>query len=303
MGAAGVVGAQTARTAAALGGEGVPVTASLADPTPGLRYLLVTMFDFDPFSAAAERVISSPGAYSSVSSRYSGPIRLPTGSRIKEITLAVKVTTAAAASQLSPGLEVVIVDQGRFNAGLALSYSSSPDIQTKTADVDHLVTHGRQYYVTIDLRAGSEAQIVGALIGYEPAAEQRALLPIEPTRVYDSRQPQPFFGPLAAGQNRTVSVADGRNVNGGAITEPDIVPEGATAITYNLTVSGTVGAGFLAIAPGDATTFKASAINWASSGLVLANAGLVKLDDNRQIKVFCGTGSTDFIIDTTGYLL
>ena len=43
-----------------------------------------------------------------------------------------------------------------------------------------------------------------------------------------------------------------------------------------------VGAGFLAVTPGDAATFNASTINWASSGLILANAGLVKLDGNRH---------------------
>ena len=60
---------------------------------------------------------------------------------------------------------------------------------------------------------------------------------------------------------------------------------------------------FLAVTPGDAATFKASTINWASSGLLLANAGIVKLDGNRQVKVFCGGGSTDFIIDITGFSL
>ena len=129
------------------------------------------------------------------------------------------------------------------------------------------------------------------------------LVPIEPTRVYDSRQAQPQFGPLGAGQSRVISVADGRDPNGGAVTDADIVPDGATAIAYNLTVTDTVGAGFLSVTPGDAATFKASTINWASSGLVLANAGLVKLDSSRQIKVFGGTGSTDFIIDITGYYL
>ena len=126
---------------------------------------------------------------------------------------------------------------------------------------------------------------------------------IEPTRAYDSRQAQPNPGPLGAGQSRVISVADGRALDGGAVIDADVVPAGATAIAYNLTVVDTVGAGFLSVTPGDSATFKASTINWSSSGLILANAGLVKLDGNRQIKVFGGAGSTDFIIDITGYYL
>ncbi len=126
---------------------------------------------------------------------------------------------------------------------------------------------------------------------------------IEPTRVYDSRKAQPNPGPLASGQNRTVSVADGRDVDTGAVTDTDVVPAGATAVTYNLTIADTTGAGFLSVTPGDAATLKASTINWSSGGLTLANAGVVKLDAARQVKVFCGTGSTDFIVDITGYYL
>ena len=36
--------------------------------------------------------------------------------------------------------------------------------------------------------------------------------------------------------------------------------------------------------------------------MILANGLVVKLDTNRQIKVFCGGGgSTDFIVDINGY--
>lgn len=131
-----------------------------------------------------------------------------------------------------------------------------------------------------------------------------SLHPIEPVRAYDSRSPQPSLGALDGGDQRVVSVKDGRHLVTGAVTVADAVALGATAIAYNVTVTGTSGPGFLAIAPGDASAFSASAINWSGDGVTVANAGIVKLDANRQVKVFAGgAGSADFIIDVTGFYL
>ena len=124
---------------------------------------------------------------------------------------------------------------------------------------------------------------------------------IDPTRVYDSRAAQPSPGKLAAGSNRVVSVADGRDLLTGAVVAAGLVPDGATAVTYNLTITQTTARGFVAVAPGGATTFGASAINWRSAGTTIANAGVVKLDLTRQVKVFAEVGATHVIFDITGY--
>ncbi len=124
---------------------------------------------------------------------------------------------------------------------------------------------------------------------------------INPTRVYDSRLPN-FGGPLASGASRLVSAANGVDLTTGKTTAADIVPPGATGITYNLTISGAVNNGFLAVTPGDAATYSASTINWTSTTPTLANGTVVKLDAKRQVKVFAGGGgSTEFIVDVTGY--
>ena len=96
-------------------------------------------------------------------------------------------------------------------------------------------------------------------------------------------------------------VSDGHS-SSGAVTAADIVPPGATAIAYNLTVSGPQGPNYLSITPGDATSFTASAINFNGTSDV-ANGGIVRIDANRQVKVFCGdqAGSTNVILDVTGY--
>jgi hypothetical protein len=139
------------------------------------------------------------------------------------------------------------------------------------------------------------------------AATAGSLHVIAPARAYDSRQTSP--GPkstLATGANRLVSVANKYNVSTGALVTSNVVPSGATAIAYNLTVVNTVGTnGFLAVNDGGNTTVAASIINWTAPGQTIANSSVVKLNGSRQITVICGGTSTscNFIIDVLGYYL
>lgn len=129
-----------------------------------------------------------------------------------------------------------------------------------------------------------------------------AFHPVTPIRAYDSRiDTYAVSGPMGLGEVRTVSVADGHDPQG-LLLAADVVPEQATAIAYNLTITATTGLGFLAIAPGDVTEVTSSAINWAADDVSIANAGVVKLDDQRQVNVTnANAGTTHFIIDITGF--
>ena len=126
---------------------------------------------------------------------------------------------------------------------------------------------------------------------------------IDPARVYDSRQATPTPGVIAPNTSRVISVKDGRNASG-TVTTANVVPVGATAVSYNLTVAGATGPNFFAVEPGDSTVYVASAINF-NAGADIANASVVKLDASRQIKVFGGdqSGSAHLIIDVVGYYL
>ena len=127
---------------------------------------------------------------------------------------------------------------------------------------------------------------------------------INPTRVYDSRIPTPV--PFNDSQSRLVSVADGINPGTGAVVTPNVVPAGAIAVAYNLTIAGGTGTGFLSIADGTQTSSSASAINWTPTSNTIANGGVVPVDATRSVKVFCGGGagvSCNFILDITGYYL
>lgn len=129
---------------------------------------------------------------------------------------------------------------------------------------------------------------------------------LTPKRVYDSRAASPAQGTLAAGSNRLVSIKDGRD-SVGAVTNLDMVPAGATAITANVTVTATTTAfGYLAINPGGDTVEGASTINWSTPGQTIANGVTLKINSSRQVTVICNglAGAvTPFIIDVTGYYL
>jgi hypothetical protein len=127
---------------------------------------------------------------------------------------------------------------------------------------------------------------------------------LSPGRVYDSRAAAPQQGTIGGSQNRTISVADKRDPATGAVTVADFVPAGATAVAANVTVVSQTGSGFLTINPGGTTTVDSSTINWSAAGQILANGVILTLNANRELTVVAGGGgSTDFLVDISGYYL
>jgi hypothetical protein len=132
-----------------------------------------------------------------------------------------------------------------------------------------------------------------------------AFHPIVPVRAYDSRQTgYAVRGVLAPKTSRVISVADGHGPNG-AVTAANAVPVGASAVAVNVTAASPTGPNFFAVTPGDATSTATSALNWEATTTQIANGITVKLDAERQLKVFCGdqTGSAHVILDIFGYYL
>ncbi|MCU1367807.1 MAG: hypothetical protein JWN39_3446, partial [Ilumatobacteraceae bacterium] len=178
---------------------------------------------------------------------------------------------------------------------------TSPVQWRRVATVDDLTATNAQV-ASVAAQATALSAQVGAI------AHPASFVLITPTRVYDSRLPtQPpgnTGGTIETGQNRVVSIANGIDLDSGAVSVANVVPAGATGIVCNFTVAGPQGGGFLAMTPGDASALSASTINWTAGTANLANAATVKLDSNRQVKVFAGGGaSTDFIIDIAGYYI
>lgn len=133
-----------------------------------------------------------------------------------------------------------------------------------------------------------------------------------PARMYDSRWSATTGLPVGALPNpdsRTIPVKDGRN-NSGGVTAANVVPAGATAIAYNLTITGTSGgSGFLAVTPAGSPPPTASTINWIKNGQTIANATTVQVSADRQITIsnpppsLPGQRTTEFLIDVVGYFI
>jgi hypothetical protein len=120
--------------------------------------------------------------------------------------------------------------------------------------------------------------------------------------VFDSRKALP--GPAAKilpGAPRVISVKDGRNIDTGAVTTPDLLPVGTLAIAANITVTATDGSGWLCASPGDAPAVTASSLNWNGANQSVANGLALKLDSQRRLKIFVSTSATHVIVDVNGY--
>ena len=162
-------------------------------------------------------------------------------------------------------------------------------------------TFGRLWYCILAGTPGSWIDLAA------PPPNVFGFKALTPTRVYDSRVATPLQGTLLAGQQRTLSVKDGRSLDTGIVTIADLVPNGASAITANVTVVDTVGAGFLAINPGGTATVSAATVNWFGSGQILNNGVNLSIRiTDRTVTVIAGGGSdsqTHFVIDVTGYFI
>lgn len=153
---------------------------------------------------------------------------------------------------------------------------------------------------------GGSTQFLLDVVGYFVAPEDvppgvtgARFVPIDPARAYDSRDPGaggPLSGgPAGVGAPRTTSVAIGNKV-----------PNGATAVAYNLTVTDTSNAGFLTLAPGGSTLPPSSNINWFTSATTVANGSIVGVDDTRDVTSWVGGGpggSSQYVVDVAGYYM
>jgi hypothetical protein len=118
-----------------------------------------------------------------------------------------------------------------------------------------------------------------------------------PIRLYDSRTLHiggtTRNGPLSGGENRPISIELGND------DQPIELPVAAVrAAIINLTITDTVGSGFLAVGhPGPNGTRTTSNINWSASDQTLANLAVTTLFESNLTVFAGGGGSTNFVVD------
>ncbi len=167
--------------------------------------------------------------------------------------------------------------QGETVANLAevgLGAQGAVDVVTNAAAAD----------VVIDVQGYVAAPTVTGLGLYQP-------LPL-PTRVCDTRLGQPAnqctgktLGPDGTLQIQLTGLAG--------------VPQGATAVAANVTVTDTTQASYLTVYTGG-TMPTASNLNW-TPGATVANLVVAPLSSQGSFTVFNQSGSADVVVDVVGY--
>ena len=142
----------------------------------------------------------------------------------------------------------------------------------------------------------ADAPVAGAQTPSGGIAGEPLIILRDPMRLVDTRVSLPGGGPakLQPGQSMvaTVTSLDGRIV---------------TAAYLNVTVTGTVGAGYLVVRGSDLSGERplppTSNINWSTGGQTLANLVLTSVGGENGVEVHCeGTGPTDVVVDLQAYV-
>jgi hypothetical protein len=119
-----------------------------------------------------------------------------------------------------------------------------------------------------------------------------------PIRIYDSRNPFGSGTPKKIKSGERLSLGLGYSGS-----EEDPSGPALAGAFINLTVTQTVGAGFLTVQSyGLPTPVLTSNINWMSDGQTIANSSLVPVGGENVIDVICTGGETHYIIDLQGYV-
>lgn len=151
---------------------------------------------------------------------------------------------------------------------------------------------------------------VGSVSSGQTSEAGSVLVPITPTRVLDTRPAEEvgLSGPFESEVSRTLPLVGSIPTSEGTAV---VVPIGATAIVYNVTVINPTGAGFVSVRPGDATGVpETSSLNFAA-GVITGNAGTVTVPvtgtQAGSVDIFYRgsepTSTTNLVLDLMGYYI
>lgn len=292
------------------GSADAAVALAVPATTPGTHYKTYSGVEFQPRTSALTYSNAGSGALAvvataSASSLFTLPMDLPQGATVNQVIWYITDNNSSASasmytSRFVPSNDALVDVTSSFTSFAGASTAIQAIVATPGSAVV-VDNSAASLLLQVGLGSTSNMTLWGARVGYTPAT--RDFHPIPPTRVYDSRFDA--LGLLTPSEGtRVTNVNDGIDLGTGAVNAPNVVPAGATAIAYNLTISETQNAGFLAVYPANEATFTASSINWDRTGQLLANAAIVQISTARQVKVSVGGGgSTHYLIDVTGYYL
>ncbi len=208
-------------------------------------------------------------------------LHLPAGSVVYQLNVGYQGQPIAEISkrlvtQPNPATPPTQVFQKTLLAGPGGPFSSTENLATPVT-----IEANASYNVSFFCSTGQS--VFNVTIGYLPPTQSFVPLPAAVTpRIFDSRGGPKF----AINEEKTVDLG---------------IPGARTAI-INLTVTETVGAGFVAVFPADVTYPGNSSINWSGPNQDIANGVIVRVDSAGKIKVRA-SNSTHVVIDRIGYMI
>lgn len=140
--------------------------------------------------------------------------------------------------------------------------------------------------------------LLGLALPAVPASAQnpRPFVAISPCRLADTRDSSfpAGYGPpaLSSGVVRVITFSGRCGI-----------PSGIEAVSANLTVVNTLGAGFIATFPAGSPQPDplVSSLNYSGVDQVVANAAVIPVNTSGQANFLAGVSGTDIIIDVNGY--
>ena len=170
-------------------------------------------------------------------------------------------------------------------------------VASPAALIDQIAANPAGFYFNVHTTAFGAGAVRGNFAVHANGAGAVHMLP-EPLRAYDSRA-LTTPAPMAPGETRTVNLWFGKD--GAGVTKL-AVPPGATGAIVTLTVTDTVGGGFLKLYSATLTTAPAtSVINWQAAGQNIATTTSVAVSATSDVKLTAGPQSTNVVIDVIAY--
>lgn len=181
----------------------------------------------------------------------------------------------------------------------------TPRTVTTTALFGALALVGGAVTATIPASAADDRSptVAPAAITAATAATASGFVPISSYRTYDSRVDPDESGKIFLQEQRFVDAA--LDLDGS-----ERIPDDATAVSFNVTVTETESAGFVQISPPGTPFGETSTVNWTGPDQTVANGSNVLLYDGNTFEnnlVFhldgAGGAGAHVVIDITGYYI
>ena len=182
-----------------------------------------------------------------------------------------------------------------------MAHTSSPG--TATSDVKRV---SRSRWAAIGA-AVAVTLGAGGLVAVDAASVESSFTAIEPTRVLDTRINAGLTGAFTAATPRNLDVTGTIAIvlPGDQLGTGTPVPDGATSIVANVTVTEPTTGGFVSLRPGTATgTPTTSTVNFLD-GQTVANSATVEVPPSGEVQLYyhgaTPTSTAHIIIDIVGY--